>query len=94
MYGLLDTSVVHRLGDVEVNDTVEERVLAGTVAVCAPVICEVSYSARNPSHLEQLREAMDAFPLVRTHQVSFDRALEVQSALARTGRHRAVSMTD
>ena len=94
MRGMLDTSVIHRLGNVFVGDAVEESLLRGDLALCSPVVFEVCSSARNAADLRELRADLDAFPKVRTHQATFDRALEVQAELARTGRHRAASMTD
>ena len=92
--GILDTSVVHRLSDQLIGDAVEDGVADGRLALCAPVVFEVCFSARNAPDLAGLRDDLDAFPMVRTHQATFDRALEVQAALAETGRHRAASMTD
>lgn len=62
--------------------------------MCAPVIHEVCSSARSHVHLEQMRRQLEVFPQVRTHQATFDRAIEVQGALARRGQHRAVSLAD
>ena len=85
--GILDTSVVHRLSDQLIGDAVEDGVADGRLALCAPVVFEVCFSARNAPDLAGLRDDLDAFPMVRTHQATFDRALEVQAALAETGRH-------
>ena len=91
---LLDTSVVHRIANLHVGDAIEERMVDGHLALCAPVVFEVCFGARNRSDLDQIRADLDAFPRVRTHQATFDRALEVQAELASSGRHRAASMTD
>jgi predicted nucleic acid-binding protein len=91
---LLDTSVVHRIANLYVGDAIEERLIDGHLALCAPVVFEVCFSARNRPDLDEIRSDLAAFPKVRTHQATFDRALEVQAELARTGRHRAASMTD
>ena len=92
--GLLDTSVVHRLANLFVGDALEEGFVEGGLAVCAPVTFEVCFSARNAADLGQIREALEALPNVPVHQSTFDRALEVQALLARTGHHRATSLTD
>lgn len=91
---MLDTSVVNRLSNTVVAIELEDEIAAGRLAVCAPVVHELSHSARNASHLAQIRAAVGTFPMVRTHQATFDRALEVQAELCQTGQHRAVSMAD
>jgi predicted nucleic acid-binding protein len=92
--GLLDTSAFNRIADPDVDAALEDRLLRRALAICAPVAHEVSFSARNPAHLRQLRAVLAAFPQVRTHQATFDRALEVQAALCERGQHRAVSLAD
>lgn len=91
---LLDTSVVNRLSDLMVGDAVEEPIAAGDAVLCATVVYEVCFSARNPQHLDELRGVLSAFPHVPIHQADFDRALDVQADLCRRGSHRAVSMAD
>lgn len=91
---LLDTSVVNRLSELVVSDAVEDEIASGDAVLCAPVVYEVCFSARNPKHLAELRGALGAFPQVPIHQADFDRALDVQSELCRRGSHRAVSMAD
>jgi predicted nucleic acid-binding protein len=91
---LIDTSVFNRLGHDLVGIELEDAVEAGEVAICAPVAFEACFSARNATHLQGLHDALATFPQVRTHQATFDRALEVQAALCERGQHRAVSMAD
>ena len=91
---LIDTSAFNRFSNDLVGIELEDDLEAGDIAVCAPVIYEVCFSARGPAHFDQLRRVLDAFPLVRTHQAVFDRALEVQHRLAERGQHRAVPMAD
>ncbi|HWJ98196.1 MAG TPA: PIN domain-containing protein [Acidimicrobiales bacterium] len=91
---LVDTSVVNRFASDLVAIEIEDAVEAGDVAVCAPVIFEVCFSAQNGAAYERLRRQFDALPQVRTHQAVFDRAIEVQGALCAQGRHRGVSMAD
>lgn len=92
--GLLDTSVVNRLAGLEVGAALEDDLVRGRLALCAPVRFEVGYSARNPSHLAQIQAVLAAFPDVPIRPPTFERALEVQAALCQVGRHRAVSMAD
>jgi hypothetical protein len=91
---LIDTSAFNRFANDLVGIELEDAIEAGEIAVCAPVIYEVCFSARSSEHLTQLRAVLDALPQVRTHQATFDRALEVQAALAQRGQHRAVSLPD
>ena len=91
---LVDTSVVNRFSNDLVGIELEDAIEAGDVAVCAPVIYEVCFSAQNREQFARLRRQFDAFPQVRTHQAVFDRALEVQQALCELGQHRAASMAD
>ncbi len=91
---LLDTSVVNRLAHLDVGAVLEEDLIGGSLALCAPVRFEVCFSARNPRHLRELHEVLATFPDVPVRPPMFERALEVQALLCRTGRHRAVSMAD
>lgn len=91
---LIDTSVFNRLANDLVGIELEDALEAGDVAICAAVVYEVCFSARDRFHLRQLRDVLDALPQVRTHQAAFDRAIEVQQALANRGQHRAVSLAD
>ena len=74
-------------------ESVRERLApiieAGEAATCAIIELEVLYSARNHEEHSRIRErralAYERVPL--TEEV-FERAIEVQAELARTGRHR------
>ncbi len=91
---LLDTSVVNRLADLDVGSVLEDELVQGHLALCAPVRFEVSYSARNPAHLAQIREVLATFPDVPIRAPMFERAIEVQAGLCWRGGHRGVSMAD
>ena len=67
---------------------------AGLVGVCAPVVFEIGYSARNPDDYEALAERLSSFPAVPTTDADHRRVLEVQAALATRGQHRALSLVD
>jgi predicted nucleic acid-binding protein len=62
---------------------------AGEAATCAVVDLEVLFSARNyDDHCEiRLRRKL-AYERIPIHDDVFDRAIEIQSELARSGRHR------
>ena len=79
---LVDTSVLKRLGRVEVRAVIEP--LAGSGQLGRPRICdlEVGYSARNADEWDQLVGALDAFDAVETTAAHLRRALQVQRLLA------------
>jgi predicted nucleic acid-binding protein len=79
---LVDTSVLKRLGRVEVRAVVEP--LAATGRLGRPSICdlEVGYSARNAEEWDQLVGALEAFAPVETIAAHVRRALQVQRLLA------------
>lgn len=91
---LVDTSVVNRFSNDLVGIELEDAFEAGEIALCAPVVYEVCFSARTRRHHDQLRAVLDAFPQVRTHQAVFDRALDVQAQLCERGQHRGISLAD
>jgi predicted nucleic acid-binding protein len=79
---LLDTSVIKRLGRIEVREVVEPLAMAGEFA--RPSICdlEVGYSARNADEWDRLVGAVDAFEAIETSAPHVRRALQVQRMLA------------
>lgn len=79
---LLDTSVVKRLGRLQVREVVEP--LAATGELARPSICdlEVGYSARNAEEWDQLVGALAAFDRIETTAAHVRRALQVQRLLA------------
>lgn len=91
---LVDTSVLMRQHQPAVLSALAGRAVAGRIGICAPVMYEVGYAARNgESHAELLSE-LDRYPWVPTSDADHRRALELQGELARTGRHRALSLVD
>lgn len=79
---LLDTSVIKRLGCVEIRAVVEP--LATTGELGRPTICdlEVGYSARTRHEWDEFLEALDVFAVVETTAAHVRRALHVQRLLA------------
>jgi predicted nucleic acid-binding protein len=62
---------------------------AGEAATCAVVDLEVLFSARSyDDHREILRRRKLAYERIPINDDVFDRAMEIQAELARTGRHR------
>ena len=62
---------------------------SGEAATCAIVDLEVLYSARNAKEHSAIRRRRRlAYDRVSLSDEVFDRAIEVQGALAKTGRHR------
>ncbi len=91
---LVDTSVFGRLTKPVVAATFAPLVAGRLVAVSAPVIFELGFSARSPSDYREVMEGLAAFPTVPTGDADHRRALEVQSLLASRIRHRALSLVD
>ncbi len=79
---LVDTSVLKRLGRVEVRAVIEPLAVGGQLG--RPRICdlEVGYSARNADEWDRLVGALDAFDAVETTAAHLRRALQVQRLLA------------
>jgi len=90
---LLDTSVLKRLGHLDVRTVVEP--LATTGQLGRPSICdlEVGYSARNAEEWDRLVGALDAFERVDTTAAHVHRALQVQRLLAERS-HRGRKIPD
>ncbi|HEV7672694.1 MAG TPA: PIN domain nuclease [Thermoanaerobaculia bacterium] len=62
---------------------------AGEIATCAMVDLEVLFSSRNHEEHESTRlRRRSAFENVPLTEAIFERAIEVQGELARTGKHR------
>ena len=64
------------------------------VAVSAPVIFELGFSARGASDYRRVMAGLAAFPAMPTTDADHRRALEVQALLAARSRHRALSLVD
>jgi predicted nucleic acid-binding protein len=91
---LVDTSVFARLTKPTVVATFAPLAAARLVAVNAPVVFELGFSARSPADYEQLMQGLGSFPSVPTTEADHQRALEVQGALVARSQHRAVSLVD
>ncbi|MYI55512.1 MAG: PIN domain nuclease [Acidimicrobiia bacterium] len=91
---LADTSVLARLAKPAVAAAVSPLIFDGDVAVCAPVVFELGFSARNSADHEALLSRMDAFESVPVTDGDHQRSIDIQGRLAEQGRHRAVSLVD
>lgn len=59
-----------------------------------PVVFEIGYAARSGSDFRALTDRLSSFTPVPTTDADHSRALDVQTALAERGRHRALSRVD
>ena len=91
---LADTSALTRFHNPEVFQRVEPLYINGRIATCSIVDLEFLFSARSAADHEALVKDRRLLPRVPCGDAAADRAIEVQGELARTGRHRAVSLPD
>ncbi len=91
---LADTSVFARLSKPSVAAAVAPLIAEGHVAVCAPVIFELGFSARNAADHEAPLRGLDAFESVPVTDGDHRRANDIQGRLAERGAHRAASLVD
>jgi predicted nucleic acid-binding protein len=76
-----------------VHDAVKQRLTpiieGGEAATCAIIDLEVLYSARSHDDIVRIRRRRNlAYQRVPLTEAIFDRALDVQTALAKAGKHR------
>ena len=91
---LADESALARLHLDPVARRVGPLFLAGEVATCGIVDLELLFSARSSrDYLEILRDRR-SLPRAEVGEAQLGRAVEVQTALARQGQHRGVSIPD
>jgi predicted nucleic acid-binding protein len=79
-------------------DPVARRVgllfLAGEVATCGIVDLELLFSARGGRDYLEILSDRRSLPRAEVGEAQLERAVEVQTALARQGQHRGVSIPD
>jgi|SRR5215469_5252388 len=84
---LADTSVRARLHYAEVASVLGPLIEAGLVATCGVIEFELGWATRTSAELNQVRADRDAgYEWLPTHDEDWHRALEVQTALWRSGR--------
>lgn len=91
---LVDTSVLARLSKPVVTAVFAPLAAEGRVGLCAPVLFELGFSARNHDDYIALTDRLLAFAAVPTTEADQRRALDVQLALSARGQHRALSLVD
>ncbi len=86
---LVDKSALARMPIASVRDRLAPIIEAGEAASCAVVDLEVLYSARNHDEHAQarLRRSLAYHKVALTEQI-FERAIDIQGELAKSGRHR------
>ena len=91
---LADTSVFARLAKPVVTATVAPLIAQGRVAICAPVMFELGFSARSRADHHAIAHRLAAFESLPVTEGDHRRALELQLLLAERGLHRALSLVD
>lgn len=91
---LADTSAFARLSKPIVASAMAPLIARGIVAICAPVVFELGFSARNLADHQAIMGRVDAFDSVPVTDGDHRRAVEVQQLLAASGQHRALSLVD
>ncbi len=92
---LADTSALARLRHPPVAAVLAPLIDAGVVATCGVIEFEMGWAARGSAEFDQLRNDRDiGYEWLSTHDEDWRRALDVQAALWRGGRMRAVGFPD
>lgn len=92
---LADTSALSRLSNPTVAAVLAPRVETGTVGMCGMVALELLYSARSPAEHARSRDHMrGGFEWLAIADGEWERAIDVQAALAAQGRLREVKLPD
>ncbi|BBX72989.1 PIN domain nuclease [Mycobacterium shinjukuense] len=92
---LADTSALARLNRPAVDAALSPLIETGQVATCGMVELEVLYSARNPAdYARRQQQLRDGFERLAMPDEVWQRALEVQAALARKSAHRGAALPD
>jgi predicted nucleic acid-binding protein len=89
-----DKSALTRVHHDDVMLRVSALYLSGQIATCGMIDLEMLYSARTAQDHRELVLDRALLPRVACGDDAFDRAIEVQGALAESGRHRAVALED
>lgn len=86
---LIDKSALARMPIEKVRERLALIIESGEAATCAIIDLEVLFSARNHEEHERIRERRAlAYHPVPIDETIFQRAVDIQFELAKTGRHR------
>ena len=86
---LIDKSALARMIREPVRQRLGPIIEAGEAATCAIIELEVLYSVRNHADHERVRQRRSlAYETVSISDVTLERAMDIQSELAKAGRHR------
>ena len=91
---LADKSALARAGRPTVAARLEPLFLSGEIATCGIVDLELLFSARSGRDYAAILADRRGLPRAEIDERQVQRAIEVQAELARTGRHRAVTIPD
>jgi predicted nucleic acid-binding protein len=92
---LADTSALARLRHPVVAAVLVPLIESGLVATCGVIEFELGWATRSVAELTELRADRDAgYEWLATLDEDWRRALEIQAALWRSGRMRAVGLPD
>lgn len=96
MLCLADTSAWHHSTRPEIAEAWGHRLKDDALATCSQVRLEILYSARSADDYDRLATELTALHQLPSGAAQFERALEVQRALARRGglHHRSVKIPD
>ena len=91
---LIDTSAFARLSKPTVAAALAPLVAQARVAICAPVVFELGFSARNVADHDAIMSRLGAFASIPATNSDHLRAIELQRLLAHRAQHRALSLVD
>src|SRR6476660_9822524 len=92
---LADTSALARLHHPEVAAVLAPLIESGVVAPCGVIECALGWATRSSAGCDPVRADRDAgYEWLATHDEDWRRALDIQAALWRGGRIRAVALPD
>ncbi|MHB8333143.1 MAG: PIN domain-containing protein [Candidatus Dormibacteria bacterium] len=91
---LADKSALARVHLEPVGSRMESLFLAGEVATCGIVDLELLFSARSTADYLAILADRLSLPHAEVGEAGIERAVEVQTALARKGHHRGPSIPD
>lgn len=91
---LVDKSALARFARPSVAAVLQPLFITDAIGTCAMVDLEVQFSARSPRDYERLRADQRSLRRFAVTEEVCERALDVQRTLARTSRHRGVTIPD